>query len=435
MKLETLGHAGMLLSDANGSPLLLTDPWLIGSTYWRSWWLQNYPTAEKLAILSEVKYAYITHEHPDHFHPPSLRRLGKKPQYLCPDLPENRIDAYLTENDFSVEPLIRMKWRALTENVRVLSIPLWNDDSVLLVDTPTAFIINLNDSKPSFGNLKRIRAFANEHIDRTKKCIVLSSYSPASIVNSFMRDSERVTMKDKSAYVKRTSEVCDILGADYFMPFASQVIFLRSDSQWANSFKVSMEDMRRDWSAKTELLNPYSQIDLETMTVTHTAPEDYNEDWRTQLEKVTAQEQLDETIEIGDEDIARLEKKMRVIRLMAMVLFPRGVGFRIRDLELTFRPWTGRVTRGKATGNFVLNVPAAAIKDALAYDHFGDLGITMFTIVNLNRSTRPLLVYLFFIVLTLHDYKHITSVGGFFKWAKSVFNTRAWNIPRLPVSS
>lgn len=246
-----------------------------------------------------------------------------------------------------------------------------------------------------------------------------------------MRDAERVSMKDKSTYVRRTSELCDIVGADYFVPFASQAIFLRSDSKWANQFRVTMDDMRRDWSSKAELLNPYTSIDLDSKQSVHVAPEAYNEDWRSQLDKVAAQEHLDDTLEISDDDVARLERKMRDVRLLAMLLFPRGVGFRIRDIQLSFSPWTGRITKRAAEENFVLNVPAAAIKDALASDHFGDLGTTMFTIVNLNRNTRPFFVYLFFVVLTLHDYRHITSVGEFIRWARSVFSTRAWNIPAI----
>jgi hypothetical protein len=42
-ELRTLGHAPLVVSE-NGRPVLATDPWLIGSTYWRSWWLEKYPT-------------------------------------------------------------------------------------------------------------------------------------------------------------------------------------------------------------------------------------------------------------------------------------------------------------------------------------------------------------------------------------------------------
>ena len=429
MKLETLGHACTLLTDDDGQPFLLTDPWLVGSTYWRSWWLQNYPTQEKIAALSAVKFAYITHEHPDHFHPPSLRKLGKKPLFLSPDLPENRMLIYLQEHEFTAESLTSLQWRELSPSVRILSISLWNDDSVLLVDTPEALVFKLNDSKPSMRHLRHLRRFADDFLPEGKTRVVLNSYSPASIVNSFMRNAQRINMKNKIDYVRHINRICDVLAATYFMPFASQAVFLRSDSKWANDFKVSFEDLRDGWATQTTLLHPYTTLDLGSGDETYVRPEDYNEDWRSQLDKVTAQEHRDDVLEITDADIERLEKKMRVIRWMAAILFPRGVGFRIRELELHFSPWTGRVTRGGGAGSFTLNVPAQALKDVLQYGYFGDLGTTMFTIVNLNSRTRPVFVYLFIMVLTLHDRNHIAGVNKFARWAMSVFHNRSWNIP------
>ena len=40
MNLKTYGHATLSLEN-DEKPILITDPWLIGSCYWRSWW--NYP--------------------------------------------------------------------------------------------------------------------------------------------------------------------------------------------------------------------------------------------------------------------------------------------------------------------------------------------------------------------------------------------------------
>ena len=96
MKLQTLGHASLSIHDSNG-PLLLTDPWLTGSCYWRSWWLQNYPTQQTLEGLRSTRYCYVTHTHPDHFHTASIRKLGTKPLYLCPTLPQERIAGFLRQ--------------------------------------------------------------------------------------------------------------------------------------------------------------------------------------------------------------------------------------------------------------------------------------------------------------------------------------------------
>ena len=86
LMLRTLGHACLALYRHGESPLLITDPWLVGSVYWRSWWLQNYPTPEEVDWLANSARVYITHEHPDHFHMPSIRRLGSGPEYLFPAL-------------------------------------------------------------------------------------------------------------------------------------------------------------------------------------------------------------------------------------------------------------------------------------------------------------------------------------------------------------
>ena len=77
MKFTILSHAGMLVESENKSILL--DPWLIGSTYWRSWW--NYPTPPNELIRNlSPDYIYMTHLHWDHFHGPSLQSLFSKSQ-------------------------------------------------------------------------------------------------------------------------------------------------------------------------------------------------------------------------------------------------------------------------------------------------------------------------------------------------------------------
>src|SRR5690242_2595082 len=43
LTLRTLGHACLALYREGEAPVLITDPWLLGSVYWRSWWLQHYP--------------------------------------------------------------------------------------------------------------------------------------------------------------------------------------------------------------------------------------------------------------------------------------------------------------------------------------------------------------------------------------------------------
>ena len=429
MNIETVGHAGLLIRDDAGAPLLFTDPWVAGSCYWRSWWLQNYPGPELLQELKSVPYCFITHEHPDHFHTASIRQLGRDTRYLSPEFPQGHITQYLSAQGHRADVVPALRWVSVHPDVRILSIPLFNDDSLLVIDTPHAVIVNQNDSKPRKGQLRQLRA-SLDAIAPLKRRILLSSYSPASIVNSFVRDAERVSMKEKAEYVRYVVDNCQLLGAHDFMPFASQVIYKRRDSAWANHFKVTFDDLASHWEGGTRLLPPFTRLDLADGSFTSVPPEEYLHEDSAIQQKVQTQEALDRAVELDDQDVARLQAKLNHCRWMLALLFPRGIGFELEVGRLRYDPWSGTLERGEARGDFVLRVPAQAFKDAVAHGHFGDLGTTMFTMVVLNSRIHPRRVYLFFLVMTLHDYGHTASLRNWFTWLGHAARNQSWRIPR-----
>lgn len=436
MKLSTIGHASIYIKDSNNQPLLLTDPWLIGSAYWRSWWLQNYQSQDQFEELKKVKYCYITHEHPDHFHTPSIKKLGNKPTYLSPQLPEENITKYLRGLKFNSEVLKSLNWYKVSDEISILSVPLFNDDSVLLIDTPKAFIINLNDTKPSKSKLNQIDKFLTSN-NINKKRIVLSSYSPASIVNSFRKDSKYVSIKDKKDYCLYLNKVSNSLKADYFIPFASQVIFYRPDSTWANEYKVTYEDLQLHWDSDTILLHPYTTIDLTDFKISFIETKNYLRDENYIKNKVSDQIELEKKSKINDSDLKLLSKKLKSKRFILFPLFPNGIAFitdKDKFLVNTFSGKVGLLEKNK-NYSFAIKLPSQALKDAISYDHFGDLGITMFTILILNRTNNPKFIYIFFILMTFDDYKHFIDYKHFFKWIFSIFKNNSWKIPPLKTAS
>jgi hypothetical protein len=432
MNVETLGHAGLLIRDDSGKPVLFTDPWITGSCYWRSWWLQHYPGPEQINELKRVAFCFITHEHPDHFHTASIRLLGRGTHYLCPDLPQEHIAGYLAQQGHQVSVVPAFQWKTIHPDVRILSIPMFNDDSVLLVDTPAAVVINMNDAKPRAAQLRHLGRWLDAEMPG-KTRVLASSYSPASIVNSFIRDSRRVSLRERADYVHYIGRNCDLLKADFYLPFASQVIFKRSDSAWANDFKVTYADLEAHWSATaTKLLPPYTRMNLRDHTYTFVPPEHYRHDDGAAIEKVRAQEALDAAARFDDADLDRLERKLNHGRWLFAMLFPRGIGFALEDGTLHYSPWSGKLTRGSRSGDITMHVPAQAFRDALEYGHFGDLGTTMFTIIKLNGSLHPRRVYLFFMVMSLNDYGHTKTLGNWLKWLKHALTIQRWHIPAAP---
>jgi len=417
MFVRTLGHAGLVLTTAAGEPLLLTDPWLVGSVYWRSWWLQNYPAEDELRDLQRTQFVYVTHSHPDHFHPPSLRALGKAPRYFVPAFPRNPMLGYLRDNGFDAEALAPFEWRTLAPGVRILSMLLWNDDSILLIDTPRALILNFNDAKPPPRVVRHIRGLA---ASLGKRCIVLSSYSPASLVNSFFRGHQQISLRDKASYARYVSGLCDQLGAADFMPFASQTVFLRSDSQWANAFKVTFDDLRAGWTSGARLLPPYTRLDLSNFSHSFTAPAAYNTGTPGKADAVAREQALNTAERMEAADFELLRASLARVRWLLRWIAPT-IGFHVGGQQFSFRAWANEVVPGTKGCRFVIRVPPHPFREAVRIGHIGDLGITMFTFIDLQpKVLQPkvsaFFVYLFFVIVTLNDYGYARTLAGLVRW-------------------
>ena len=72
MQVTYLSSAAILIDD--GETRLLCDPWLVDGAYYGSW--AHYPDFDvEPEDVADVDYIYLSHIHPDHFDPATLRRL------------------------------------------------------------------------------------------------------------------------------------------------------------------------------------------------------------------------------------------------------------------------------------------------------------------------------------------------------------------------
>ena len=434
--MQTLGHACAVLYRNGENPLLATDPWLLGSVYWRSWWLQHYPSAEEIDWLAKSSCIYITHEHPDHFHMPSIRRLGKSPKYLFPALAERGYLDHMAHQGYRAEAVTPLQWRAIADGVSFLSIPVWNDDSLLLIDTPATLILNLNDAKPLPPVLRAIRRAA----DRIgKPRVLLCSYSPASLVNSFVDDRGIVSLKPPRHYIDYVCRLCDKLSADCYMPFASQAVFNRSDSRWANDHRTTWDHLQQYWDSPTRLLPPYATLDLENLQYRAIPPEQYRPMAPAMLAVLTNRRSTaEETTEISAEDVAGIERKLNAFRWLLWLIFPRGFAFQLGERCLKYDPPKGRLRDadvfGGGCGDFIVTVPKLTMKEVLRHNHVSDLGITMFVRIRLLRRLDAKKIYALFVLFQFDDYGHLRSMRSLLRWLRRGFRyTFALRLPASPV--
>jgi Beta-lactamase superfamily domain len=436
LMLRTLGHACLALYAEGENPLLSTDPWLVGSVYWRSWWLQNYPTHEEIDWLAQSALVYITHEHPDHFHMPTIRRLGDGPTYLFPALAEPGYLVHMARQGFRAALAEPRRWRPLAGDAAMMSIPLWNDDSLLLIVTPGALILNLNDARPPPPVLRAIKNLADT-IDKPR--ILLCSYSPASVINSFLDETGIVSLKHARNYVDYVCRLCDRLGADFYMPFASQAVFNRSDSIWANDYRTTYEHLRRYWRGHAKLLPPYTTLDLTTFTHCSTPPEEYRAlECATVAQLTQARCEAEAAAAISTQDVAGLERKLNAFRWLFCVIYRRGFAFELGERCLRYDPWRGRLADAaevSRAGEFVVAVPKLTLKEAIANGHLTDLGITMFVRIRLLRRLDPRKVYALFVLFQIDDYGHLKDFAALLRWLRrGIASTFALRLPAPPPS-
>ena len=157
MLVTYLGHAAILLED--GGTRILIDPWLTDPTYHGTWW--HFPPLELgVRDLPRLDYLYVSHEHPDHFDPPTLSQLDKGIQVVIPNFRRKRFRdriaalgfARITEIDYATD--FALNGDGLTLRLIGPDRP-WDDSAILLRDGRTT-VLNVNDCHLDEGTLGRL---------------------------------------------------------------------------------------------------------------------------------------------------------------------------------------------------------------------------------------------------------------------------------------
>lgn len=205
---------------------LLCDPWIIGSAFFGAW--RHYPTPiideKNIAHLAKRTNAiWISHEHSDHFHPPTLEFFDRNIPIFVPAFPNARIEARLMEMGF--KNIITAPFGERVQIAKDIFITtyepasLWNDAQILL-EVDGFRILNVNDAGINHKIHKII-----QNVD----CIA-SAFSPGAsgypATWTHLSDNEKIQIYENSrtATLEMLKEACEKYSARYFLPFASYFI-------------------------------------------------------------------------------------------------------------------------------------------------------------------------------------------------------------------
>ena len=157
MKVTYIGHACILME--SGGTRILMDPWLTDPTYHGTWW--HYPPlALGVRDLPRLDYLYVSHEHPDHFDPPTLRQLDKDVHVIIANFKRKRFRDHLATLGFRriSEVDFGQDFRCNGSGLSVRLIPpdrAWDDSAILVKDGITT-VLNVNDCHLDDATLERL---------------------------------------------------------------------------------------------------------------------------------------------------------------------------------------------------------------------------------------------------------------------------------------
>lgn len=253
MRFQVLSHAGLLVEA--GGKSLVCDPWLVGSTYWRSWW--NYPRPSRELVRSlHPDFIYLTHVHWDHFAGPSLRLFDRSTTIVVPKEPAGRMRRDLGRMGFeNVVELPHGRSLDLGPDFRITSYH-FNvfTDSAVVIEAEGRTLLNANDAKFMGGPLKQI-------LDRHPQIdFVFRSHSSANSRAVYeIIDAPETPVDDRDTYVQHFAAFVQATGARYAIPFASNHCHLQRDVWDFNSYVVTPTEVQT-WFEEHGIHEPKLQI-------------------------------------------------------------------------------------------------------------------------------------------------------------------------------
>ena len=235
MEIRLISHASVVIST---DVSIWTDPWLFGKAFNDSWSLLPEPAMDE-SLYESVDYIFISHEHPDHFHIPTLKSL--------PEEFKSRVTILFQENnsDKVFKALNRLGYpntRALphdkvvelTPETKVYCYQNGSMDSGLGVMSGGKTVFNINDCEINEKDCKRIRRSLGK-IDVALNQFSIAGYS------GYVDREKHLPGQAEGVLKKMLSNHIDLQAA-VTIPFASFIYFSSEDNCYINQYGNKPQD-------------------------------------------------------------------------------------------------------------------------------------------------------------------------------------------------
>jgi hypothetical protein len=226
--IEWVNNASYILE--SGSVRLICDPWLEGTIFNGGWKLLS-ETRLPYEDFADITHVWISHEHPDHFSPPSLKRIPEEYRrritVLFHQTRDKRVLNVCKALGFQTQELPEREPVELAQDFRLVCGRQGLIDSWMAVFAEGKTLLNMNDCVyDRRKDLAAIKAILG------KVDLLLSQFSFANWVGNRDDDESHRKHAHKKRVEMRTQ--VEIFQPAMFIPFASFIYFSHAENFFMN---------------------------------------------------------------------------------------------------------------------------------------------------------------------------------------------------------
>ncbi len=201
---------------------IISDPWLVGSCFANGWWHAFPPTNEAMERLRSSDFIYISHNHPDHLHIPTLENYVEKSKLiLVPNFQSKSVENILRRNgfnnlvicDFMQEVLIKTMSSAI-KLVMIKSGDERDDSSLLVCTARRKIFLGVDTNMPNRWVLPKVDVLFTLFAGG-------ASGFPARIENfDLAKKNEIINAKRANILSNHVAKLINSTMPDYIIPYA-----------------------------------------------------------------------------------------------------------------------------------------------------------------------------------------------------------------------
>lgn len=228
MRIEWVNHASFVVQ--SGPIQLICDPWIEGTAFNNGWKLLS-PTKFSYSDFSSISHIWFSHEHPDHFSPPNLRKIPE--QYrrtitvLFHHTKDRRVINVCKSLGFRTEELPWEETVEIAPDFQLLCGTAGLIDSWLAIKAAGKMLLNMNDCV-----YDRPRELENVKSRVGKVDVLLSQFSYANWVGN--PDDTATHMRHAERKRAELAKQVRLFRPTQLIPSASFVYFCHAENIFMN---------------------------------------------------------------------------------------------------------------------------------------------------------------------------------------------------------